>query len=365
MKPLMVSGNSIAETWEKALLALHEEGVEIATMYDVDPNTGHKHPPSKDCSMVMHVENAVAEPRLHVCLQGGLDDLEEYRMEVVEGVKDHWVKRSPEEKYWTYTYHGRLARYGDRMNFAWSPEFANGTTSLTYFTGGYEQIYLEPFDQIQHIIDSIAETPYTRRAIAVTSFPPADAPTDDPPCLRECWCRGYYRDGVLKIDMQTYWRSRDAWGAALYNMYGLTELQRYIATKIQDKLDEQHAELLTKPCPKCGSEVKDVWGISLGKDISGTPAPTGDSSAYIYCKACDLNPYLVVAGSYTDFSSSFHIYGKDLPTFEDQMLSAVKNRTPEQRMWNVGDMLSGNERTRIRDAVMEKIARRDAEREVK
>lgn len=405
MKPLMVSGSSIAETWEKALLALYEEGVEIATQYDVDPNTGHKHPPSKDCSMVMHVEDAIAEPRLHVCLQGGVDDLVEYEMEVVEGVKDHWVKKTPEETFWTYTYHGRLAKYGDRMNFAGgSPGL--GSTKLGYSNGvipsqcpecytslgGYPVVEeIPPFDQIQHIIDSLAEAPYTRRAIAVTSFPPADAPTDDPPCLREVWCRGYYRDGVLKIDMQTYWRSRDAWGAALYNMYGLTELQRYIVDGVRRKLNQMHPykeEWMTDKgeCPVCGGKFYpysgpnkrardfvpprgEVPAMFAEEEELTTPMfelrYLGNTADCLICGNCGLRPYAVQVGSYTDYASSFHIYGKDLPAFEDQMLSAVKNRTPEQRMWNVGEMLAGGEKERVRKAVMEKIARRDAEREAK
>jgi thymidylate synthase len=386
MKPLMVTGNGIAETWEKALLALYEGGEQVQTQYDVDPNTGHQYPPSLDCSMVMHVENAVAEPRLHVCLQGGVDDLEEYRMEVVEGVKNHWVKRSPDEKYWTYTYPGRLREYGDRMNFAcsrwgntegldpwvklgyrWDSRWDyDGSPTGDSIESQVEEI--EPFDQIQYIIDSIAETPYTRRAIAVTSFPPADAPTDDPPCLREVWVRGYYRDGVLKLDMQTYWRSRDAWGAALYNMYGLTELQRYIAVEVQKKLDQMHPykeEWMTDKgeCPVCGSTFYPYSGPRIERNAElveiGNYRPGCES---LICGRCGIHPYAVSIGSYTDYASSFHIYGKDIPTFEAQMLSAVKNRTPEGRMYDVSKLLAGGEEERVRQRVMEKIARVDKER---
>ena len=78
---LFVKGNSIAETWEKALVELWNNGISMPTQYDVDPHTGFKHPPSKDCMMTMVVENALAEPRLHCCLEGGPAELAEYKLE--------------------------------------------------------------------------------------------------------------------------------------------------------------------------------------------------------------------------------------------------------------------------------------------
>ena len=41
------------------------------------------------------VEDPFAEPRIHRAFPGGLEDLEIYRQEVVDGVHDHWI--APQE----------------------------------------------------------------------------------------------------------------------------------------------------------------------------------------------------------------------------------------------------------------------------
>src|SRR3972149_4920968 len=70
-------------------------------------------PPSKDATMTLPVHDPPREPRIHMDLPGGFEDLEEYVMEVCEGIKDHLV-RDPADKTdtrWEYTYHQRLFRY--------------------------------------------------------------------------------------------------------------------------------------------------------------------------------------------------------------------------------------------------------------
>ena len=349
---LRARGKSIAEAWEDALTVLWDNGIEMETSYDIEPNTGIKFPPSKDAMMTIVVEEALAEPRLHIALEGGPAELAGYKLEVVDGIKDHWVKRSPSDKTWSYTYHGRLASYGDKMNFASTKPREGGDpwVILSYAFdgcdwegdqyGGYtthvrRHEEIAPFDQIQHIVDTLVEAPFSRRAVASTAFPPADARVDDPPCLREIVCRGYYDGGTLKVDMHTHWRSNDAWGASLFNMYALTELLADICIRVQDTFDERHTELLGRPCPKCGGEVRDVWGISLGTTIPAYIfAPTGDSSAYIYCDSCRINPYLVLPGAYVHTADSYHIYGNDIKYFEDKFLPSL-DLPAERRFWRL------------------------------
>ncbi len=95
---------TLPEAWEKAVLACWHEGVAIRTEYDKPGD-----PPSRDCTMIWTVEDPFAEPRIHRAFPGGLEDLEVYRQEVVDGVHDHWI--CPEEGKWTYTYHKRLFAY--------------------------------------------------------------------------------------------------------------------------------------------------------------------------------------------------------------------------------------------------------------
>ena len=99
-----MTGKTLPEAWENAVLECWHKGIAIATEYDKPGD-----PPSRDCTMLWTVEDPFAEPRIHRAFPGGLEDLEVYRQEVVDGVHDHWI--APEEGKWTYTYHKRLFAY--------------------------------------------------------------------------------------------------------------------------------------------------------------------------------------------------------------------------------------------------------------
>ena len=98
---MMVQGRALPEVWEKSLLILWEGGIRVRTEYDREGDE-----PSIDCTMIMVVDQPMSEPRLHLALPCSFKDLEKYRLEVVDGVHDHWI--APEEGKWTYTYHQRL-----------------------------------------------------------------------------------------------------------------------------------------------------------------------------------------------------------------------------------------------------------------
>ncbi len=243
MSVLMVKGKSIAEVWEKSLIELWEKGCQIKTEYDI-PGV----PPSKDATMIMVIEEPLSEPRIHLGFPGGMEDLEKYNQEILSGVHDHWIK--PEEGKWTYTYHQRLFNY-------YLPEEPK-----------------KSINQIEYIIEKLSKTFYSRRAQAITWIPSYDPGTDDPPCLQRVWCRLFPgENGSFYLKMNTHWRSRDAYRAAFMNLFGLTELQKYIAEKIQEK---------------------------TGKKI--------------------------ICGTYTDIADSYHIYGASYPDFEKRFLKILKER---------------------------------------
>ncbi len=348
MKPIFAKGNSIAETWENALVSLWREGIDMETQYDIDPHTNYKHPPSKDCMMIMEVENALDEPRLHVCLEGGPAELAEYKLEVVDGIKDHWVKLSPDSTEWTYTYHNRLFSWGNQLNFATSVNDGpvdenNPWVQLAYVKkmgkekpseeliqsgyGSFAYEIIPPVDQIQHIIDTLVDAPFSRRGVALTGFPAGDKDTHDPPCLRYVWCRGNYEKNYLSIDMHTHWRSRDAYGAALFNMYALTELQRYIVDGIINKFGElyKNNELSTN-CPRCGT--------LMGQYCVAINNP-GMAAGLFSCDNCGLSPYRIKAGRYVDVSDSFHVYGHKLKEFEERFINSALQQPRERRFWNL------------------------------
>jgi len=236
---LTASGKGIAEAWENSLLELWKKGTRIRTEYDRDFDQ-----PSIDATMVIVVEDPLAEPRIHLSIPSTFKDLWKYRREVVEGVHDHWI--DPKSGKWSYTYHQRIFRY----------PVSDGEVN-----------------QVEYIIEKLAKAPYSRRAQAITWKPDFDPRTDYPPCLQRIWLRCTEEKGVLTLNMNAHWRSRDAYKAAFMNMFALTELQKEFARMLSDKISRE-----------------------------------------------------VRVGRYVDISDSYHIYGWDLQDFEQRFLRAVGER---------------------------------------
>jgi len=206
---LLAQGRTLPEAWEKSVQLVWEQGVELETEYDQG-----RDPASLDATVMVVVEEPLAEPRLHRAFPGGIEDLEKYRLEVVEGVHDHWIR--PEEGKWTYTYHKRLVDYRVAEDIH---EWERGP-----FAG---------VDQLAYVVDKLSRVPHSRRAQAITWMPTLDPKTDDPPCLQRLWFRILKdRDGVGRLNLNAHWRSRDAYKAAFMNMYALTDLQRLLAEEI-------------------------------------------------------------------------------------------------------------------------------------
>ena len=103
---LCVSGESLSETYEAALVSLYTKGTRFKTQYDKPGD-----PLSLDCTLNATVLNPESDPMIHQAFPGGIDELKEYVMEL-KGFKDHWVKNmnDPQDTRWEYTYHGRLQR---------------------------------------------------------------------------------------------------------------------------------------------------------------------------------------------------------------------------------------------------------------
>jgi thymidylate synthase len=255
---LMVEANCLAEAWERSLLGLYEAGCDVETEYD-KPND----PPSKDCSMTIVVHDPLAEPMIHKDLPCGLEDLQEYVMEVLDGIKDHCIRDpgDPGDTRWEYTYHQRLCAY-------------------TY--PGSE----EACDQVELIARKLAETPYSRRAQAITWQVWEDNSCYDPACLQSLWCRLLPDgDGRWRLNANVRFRSNDAYKAALMNMFALIQLQKRIGDRI-----------------------------------------------------AELSGRAVVPGRYVHQADSYHLYGSYFVEFEERFLKLVKSRTFEQRTFRYVDV---------------------------
>jgi len=238
---LHVVGDSIPQAYFRAMKAVWEDGLAIRTEYDRRNEAGaYIDPPSRDARVLIEVVDPFAQPRyppLSFCEIGA------YIAEIM-GAKDFRVlpMAKLEEAMqgelaaheWPYTYHQRL--------FAHPRE--DGST----------------VDQMALAVERVANTPYTRRAIASTPVPWLDPYLkEDVPCLREVQLR-CPEDGAgnLVLNMSTMWRSRDLYKAWGDNVIALTFLQGVLAGAI---------------------------GAESGRTVT--------------------------LGSYADYTAAMHIYGQD------------------------------------------------------
>ena len=257
---LFAEGKSLAEAWENSVINTFKNGCDIKTEYDRDED-----PPSKDCSMTIVVHEPLSEPMIHKDFPGGLEDLQEYVMEVLDGIKDHLVRDLADDSAdtrWEYTYHQRI---------------------FTYTVPGLDQIY----DQIELMAKKLAETPYSRRAQAITWKVWEDNFCYDPACLQSIWCRLLQGEDENQWHLNTNirFRSNDAYKAAFMNMFAFIQLQIKIAGEI-----EKYS----------------------GKKTT--------------------------LGRYVHQADSYHIYGSYFKEFEDRFLKALENRSFEERTCRYEDM---------------------------
>ncbi len=270
---LHVEADCIARAWEDSLIELSRHGCAIQTQYDKPGD-----PASRDATMMITIHDPLKEPMIHKDFPGGPEDLQEYVMEVCEGIKDHLVRdvKDPGDTRWEYTYHQRL--------------FSYGIPGLT------------PFDQIENICRKLAETPYTRRAQAVTWKVWEDNDCYDPACLQSLWCRILEEGGEKVLSMNVRFRSNDAYKAAFMNMFALVQLQRRVTARVSD--------------------------------LMGHPVKVGR-----YCHVAD----------------SYHIYGSYFREFEGRFLGALEKRTFEQRTIRYEDVRDMMEEAR--PGILEKARR--------
>ena len=207
---LHAEGDCIARAWEESLIELNRNGCCIQTQYDKPGD-----PPSKDATMTITVHDPLGEPMIHKDFPGGPIDLQEYVMEVCDGIKDHLVRDpgDPSDTRWEYTYHRRLFAYdvpGSRV-----------------------------FDQIESVCRKLAAVPHTRRAQAVTWKVWEDNDCYDPPCLQNLWCRIIEENGGWFLSLNARFRSNDAYKAAFMNIFALVQLQKTIAGRVSQMLGRE------------------------------------------------------------------------------------------------------------------------------
>jgi thymidylate synthase len=262
---VFVSERSIPSAIYAAMRQVLERGYAIRTQYDrKEPDGKYIDPPSLDVSSAIEIINPYAQPRFpkSSCVEIG-----KYIAETCWGVKDHLVLDQDElrdklargafdetaETHWPYTYHQRLFAY---------PASAGKT-----------------INQVQRMLERLAEEPITRRATAITFVPEIDQLIKgDLPCLQRIALRCTEDEkGRLHLHMNTHWRSRDLFNAAADNIIAMT-----------------------------------FWQREWAEQLSGMMGRT------------------VLAGRYKDFADSLHIYGQVLRSMDVEKMVGKWNALPEE-----------------------------------
>ena len=144
-----------------------------------------------ECSMTMTVAVPLKEPMISKMFIGGPLELQQYTMEMLDGILDFEVEKGN----WSYTYHQRMT---------------------------------EPVNQIQFVINELKRNPSSRRAVIMTRDVEKDCYSLDPACLQHI--QYFIRGG--KLYSKVLFRSNDALKATFMNAYALIRLQEKIANEL-------------------------------------------------------------------------------------------------------------------------------------
>lgn len=179
MRTCSVVGKNLTEAYHKALEILELMGDETPCPAW---NTNQK-----EVAMEMVVDFPLLEPRISACTICGPEELQQYVMEMTQGILDFEVEKGK----WAYTYHKRFA------------------------------------DQIPPLIEELKRDPNSRRACLLVRRP-EDIYMSDPPCLQHI--QFFIRNN--KLDCYVLFRSNDAVKATFMNAFALIKLQEMIAAEL-------------------------------------------------------------------------------------------------------------------------------------
>lgn len=180
MREILVYGDSLPEAYHKALTELEEHG-ETGDCQDWGCT-------QKEVSMTMVVEHPLQEPMISRLFIGGPAELEQYRLEMLDGILDFEIAKGN----WKYTYHDRIK------------------------------------DQIPFVIEELKRSPSSRRAVLCVRTP-EDIGSDDPACMQHL--QFFVRNG--KLECKVLFRSNDACKASYMNAFAIIMLQKRIADALE------------------------------------------------------------------------------------------------------------------------------------
>lgn len=181
MKEFLITGYTLTDAYHQALSTLYYEGIETEC-----PDYNQK---QKECSMTICVKNPISEPRISKLIIGGAYELQQYCMELLDGILDFKIG---DGTCWEYTYHDRFVR------------------------------------QLPFVIDELKRNPFSRRAIMNIRDFDVDSKNTHPACLQSI--QYFIRDG--KLDCCVLFRSNDLPEATFFNAFALIKLQEKVASEL-------------------------------------------------------------------------------------------------------------------------------------
>jgi thymidylate synthase len=180
MREIFVEGNTLPETYHKALCALKEKG-------SVIPCTDWNQQ-QLECAMTLCVAHPTEEPRISSLFIGGFHELQQYCMEMLDGLLNFRIGKG-----WDYTYNQRFSDFYD------------------------------------YVIKELKRNNETRIAVISIRDNKADIREGaDPACLQSI--QFFIREG--KLDMMVLFRSNDLPEATYMNAFALIMLQEKTAREL-------------------------------------------------------------------------------------------------------------------------------------
>lgn len=175
--------STIPDAYHQALYHLYSAGVTIPCPdWDTEQLA---------CGMKIKVYNPLKEPMISKCGIFSPADLQQYVMEMTDGILDFRIGNG-----WDYTYHDRMGK------------------------------------QLDFVIEELKRNPYSRRAV-IDVRTPEDIGSNDPACLQHMQ---FFCDEYGNLCLTVLFRSNDAVKACFMNMFALVMVQKKVADALGRKV---------------------------------------------------------------------------------------------------------------------------------
>ena len=224
-RPLMVSGENLADAWEKAVRLMMAEG------YNRYVRAPEYQTWTKDSPMFITVSDPMREPRLSPKSPITRSMADEYSQSLIHGhAKD-------KENSFEYTYYSRLRHYPDCMIRAGLPHVPadeNETRDYVHRVSGGKCV-VQRLDQVEKAIEIFRKDPTRRTVVLHTWIPFRDLAKFTPervdtssPCLVVLHPQ-LVED---RLHFNVVMKTNDLFSAWPGNAYAFTALQKYMADQI-------------------------------------------------------------------------------------------------------------------------------------